>query len=104
VRGQAGELETLDGTGSMREPNDWRLRNQLSYFKRAELSWRDYRAFRPGWEHDHCEFCSAKFSEGNDSEALHAGFTTCDEYRWVCPQCFADFKDLFEWRVIVEAP
>jgi hypothetical protein len=46
----------------MREPNDWRLTNQLNYFKGVDLAWRRYRAYREGWEHDHCEFCFSEFA------------------------------------------
>jgi hypothetical protein len=31
--------------------------------------------------------------------ALHAGYTTADNYRWICAQCFADFADMFDWVV-----
>ncbi|MEA2165096.1 MAG: hypothetical protein QOK37_3223 [Thermoanaerobaculia bacterium] len=86
----------------MREPNDWRLRNQLTYLKGVVLEWRPYRAFREGWEHDHCEFCWDKFAEGDDADVLHAGYATADELRWICATCFADFKDLFAWVVVAE--
>jgi hypothetical protein len=84
----------------MREPNDWRLTHQLTYFKGVELAWRSYRAFREGWEHDHCEFCWSEFAERDDPEVLHDGYATLDEMQWVCPTCFEDFKDLFEWHVV----
>jgi len=44
----------------------------------------------------------AKFMEEDLREfpdILHAGYTTEDKYRWVCDQCFEDFKDRFQWRV-----
>lgn len=41
---------------------DWHLRDQGSYLKNAELFFFDYKVFREGWEHDHCEFCSGKFA------------------------------------------
>lgn len=84
----------------MREPNDWRLTNQLTYFRGVELVWRRYRAFREGWEHDHCEFCWSKLQEGEDAQTLHEGYATLDEMRWLCLSCFLDFRDLFEWRVV----
>jgi hypothetical protein len=34
------------------------------------------------------------------------GYATTDEhetgarYHWICKQCFDDFADLFEWRVV----
>jgi hypothetical protein len=87
----------------MREPDDWRLTNQLAYFKGVELSWRRYRAFRQGWEHDHCVFCWSEFAEREDAEVLHEGYATIDEMKWVCPTCFEDFKDIFEWRVLASS-
>ena len=82
----------------MREPNDWRLTNQLSYMKGAALGSRRYSAFRPGWEHDHCEFCHAEFAERDAPGVLREGYATPDEYRWVCATCFEDFRELFQWE------
>ena len=39
----------------------------------------------------------AKF--GESKEMLHSGYCTIDKYRWICEQCFQDFKDQFEWQV-----
>ena len=82
----------------MREEGDWRLTNQLSYFKGATLSWQRYRP-TDRWEHDHCEFCWIKFRDDEDPEILREGYATPDGYRWVCQTCFEDFKDLFEWKL-----
>ncbi|MDT7806778.1 MAG: hypothetical protein QOJ70_591 [Acidobacteriota bacterium] len=35
-------------------------------------------------------------------DVLHEGYATEDNYRWICEQCFKDFKDLFEWKVMAE--
>ena len=56
----------------------------------------------PEWDHDHCEFCSAKFMVEDLPDALHQGYATKDDYRWICERCFADFRDMFEWKVIDE--
>jgi hypothetical protein len=32
-------------------------------------------------------------------EALHEGYSTVDRLHWVCPGCFADFRDEFEWCI-----
>ncbi len=80
----------------MREPNDWRLTNQLSYLKGVEMTWRKYEAPRPDWDHDHCEFCWAKFADRSEPEILSEGFVTSEE-QWVCASCYEDFNDLFEW-------
>ena len=84
--------------------SDWRLTNQLTYLRGAALSFRRYRAYREGWEHDHCEFCFAEFAERDDPGVLREGYATEDEYRWICGQCFADFADLFEWTVAGKPP
>jgi phage terminase large subunit-like protein len=83
----------------VKEPNDWRLTNQEKYFKNAVLSWKKYTKYREGWEHDHCEFCRAKFMEQPGPEILTEGFATSDNYRWVCKTCFEDFKNLFQWQI-----
>jgi hypothetical protein len=55
-----------------------------------------YAPFRAGWDHDHCEFCSAKFSM-MDAD-LHEGYVTEDGYRWICEPCFLDFAESFGWH------
>lgn len=82
-------------------PDDWRRRGQERYLRGAMLFAREYRPYRIGWEHDHCEFCGAKFSylEGE----LRSGYTTDDGYHWICTQCFNDFRVEFGWRVDGEA-
>ena len=82
--------------------DDWRLQGQQRYLMGALLHWERWSRPRPGWDHDHCEFCWAKFLEEDLPEfpdILHAGYTTEDLYRWICEQCFEDFKDRFQWRV-----
>ena len=84
----------------MTDAEDWRLTNQQDYLSGVTLHWREYRARRPDWDHSHCEFCWAKFAErALATDVLHAGYTTDDEYRWICEKCFADFRDQFEWRL-----
>ncbi len=70
-----------------------------------------------GWDHDHCEFCWAKFMEPGSSEEARRyveedpdvfteGYAATEEhpnglrYHWVCPRCFDDFADRFGWAVI----
>ncbi len=54
----------------------------------------------PNWDHDHCEFCTAKFTIQGDLKGLREGFTTEDGYRWICQVCFEDFKNEFQWNVV----
>jgi len=77
--------------------DDWRLQGQEKYLKGAHLTLKTYSKNRKGWDHDHCEFCAAKFMEPETPDTLNMGYTTQDEYRWVCPQCFEDFKEMFKW-------
>jgi hypothetical protein len=51
-------------------------------------------------DHNHCEFCGSRFSlrPGDLSE----GYTTENQYRWICTLCFQDFRASFEWPVINE--
>jgi hypothetical protein len=88
----------------MTSDSDWRLQGQESYLLGVTLVRREYRAYpeNPKWDHDHCEFCFAKFSEMSSSETVQAGYSTPDEYRWICPTCFTDFKGRFNWIVAPE--
>jgi hypothetical protein len=78
---------------------DWRLLGQERYMTGLTLFRRTWRQTRADLDHDHCEFCGAKFSASEDIDVLHEGWTTHDEYRWVCDPCFRDFRDRFQWRV-----
>lgn len=80
---------------------DWRLQGQERYLQGATLVWRAYQRYSPSWDHDHCEFCGKTFAEIElIPEALHEGYTTEDNYHWVCRTCFEDFNERFEWTVI----
>jgi hypothetical protein len=83
----------------MRETDDWRLTNQDRYLKGVDLVWRTYKPANSSSDHDHCEFCLAKFMTDKSVEALSEGYATNDGYRWICKACFEDFSDLFSWRV-----
>ncbi len=80
---------------------DWRLRDQEKYLKGVTLHRKRYQRYSSTWDHDHCAFCWAKFAEENlIPDALHEGYTTADNYHWVCESCFEDFKDRFGWREV----
>lgn len=59
---------------------------------------RAYTRYAKDWDHDHCEFCMAKFSE--NPENLHEGYTTTDSYHWICEECYQDFKVVFQWTLV----
>ena len=78
--------------------NDWRLQGQEKYLKGLPLVKKRYEKYRDGWDHDHCEFCWRKFSER--AEDLNVGYATDDNYHWICEQCFIDFNNMFQWKVL----
>ncbi|HAU65886.1 MAG: hypothetical protein A2017_17525 [Lentisphaerae bacterium GWF2_44_16] len=84
----------------MIESNDWRLTGQKKLLFQKTLYFRTWKAPRPEWDHDHCTFCMDKFAALPDT--LHEGYTTKDNYVWICPNCFNDFKEMFQWVVGVE--
>jgi hypothetical protein len=83
----------------MRQPSDWRLMGQERYLKGVTLVHRSYHPANPTNDHDHCEFCKAKFLELVGPDVLRIGYTTLDGYRWICEICYGDFVDLFEWKI-----
>jgi hypothetical protein len=76
--------------------SDWRLAGQERYLKGVTLYWRKV-SLASVSDHEHCEFCGAKFMAGDGG--LHEGFTTENNYRWVCRPCFEDFRELFQWTI-----
>jgi hypothetical protein len=34
-----------------------------------------------------------------DGGDCHEGYTTDDQYRWICDTCFVDFRERFDWTV-----
>ena len=77
---------------------DWRLQGQETYLKGAILFFKKYSERVTQTDHDHCEFCWEKFSD-TISEALKAGYAMDDDYRWICSQCFEDFREMFQFKV-----
>lgn len=78
---------------------DWRLNGQENYLAGAVLFYRAWRQSRPNWDHDHCAFCGVKFAAFEGAGILHEGWTTDDEYHWICDTCFRDFRERFDWTV-----
>jgi hypothetical protein len=84
--------------------NDWRLDiGGGPEMYGVTLYWRTFTKLRDDWDHEHCEFCFAKFVESHESFAtastLSEGFVIPDGYKWVCSTCFEDFKEHFSWIV-----
>jgi len=86
--------------------SDWRLTNQEQYLKDVSLRMSRFtvRAGQPEWDHEHCEFCWAKIVEEkrktDGDDLLIEAYATEDGRRWVCPQCFSDFREMFQWTVV----
>jgi hypothetical protein len=88
----------------MMEENDWRLMGQEKFLKGVALVHRKYRQYRenPDWGHDHCSFCWVEFCLEGCVDAIQEGYAKEDDYHWICPKCFADFKDRFQWLAVEE--
>ena len=82
----------------MIETNDWRLQGQDKYLVGVQLAWKQYSRYSENRDHDHCEFCWAKFMEEEGPDILHEGYATENNYRWVCKKCYDDFKEMFKWK------
>lgn len=85
---------------------DWRLAGQEEWLVGLTLHRRPYFLWPEDWDHDHCEFCWAKFElpGGPRSDSLTEGWTTEDECHWLCDTCFADFRDRFKWTIRPRLP
>jgi hypothetical protein len=84
----------------MADPSDWRLQGQERYLKggnspAARIAGRRESRLGPR----SLEFCMAKFMVEDHDGVLHEGYCTLDDYRWICARCFADFQELFDWRL-----
>jgi hypothetical protein len=97
--------------------DDWRLNDQETWLRGAELTWKRYHARSQTWEHEHCAFCWAKFMDPDFSEAhrqhiaehpdvLTEGYTTTAshergaDHQWICGRCFDDFAERFAWHLV----
>ena len=78
--------------------NDWRLfREQEKYLYGVTLIQHSYQPSGSFNDHDHCEFCMAKFGQGMGE--LKYGYSTKDNNIWICPGCYDDFKKKFKWNL-----
>mgnify|MGYP003297993880 CR=1 FL=1 len=82
----------------MLEKNDWRLVSQQEYLMNADLKKEKYSQPTENWDHDHCAFCWNKFSY--NPEDLNMGYCTKDKKHWICEECFNDFKEMFNFKII----
>jgi hypothetical protein len=82
--------------------NDWRLLGQERYLTGVTLIRKRYADKLTNTDHDHCEFCGTKFSDTIPGSLIE-GYTTSDDYRWICDTCYNDFKQQFKWRLTENA-
>jgi hypothetical protein len=81
---------------------DWRITNQEKTLAGRTFRWAAWTPYRPGWDHDHCEFCWEEFGAADsDHVKFSAGWVTADDNRsWVCPACMTDFRDRFRFTTV----
>jgi hypothetical protein len=71
------------------------------------VHWSTWTPYREHWDHDHCAFCAAEISDRpvDDHTEYNAAWVTEDNnYDWICPVCFVDFREQFGWAVEGSAP
>ncbi len=78
----------------MVEENDWRIQGQEKCLGGKTFH---FHSFEPSDtnDHEHCVFCTEKFGV----DYTKAGYSTMDDYYWVCEECFEDFKDMYSLKV-----
>lgn len=79
--------------------DDWRLTGQEDYLLSAKLKEvipSDHLKVldNPEYFHEHCEFCMTK-PEDNKEQKFYC---TLDNYRWICEECYNDFKEKFRFE------
>jgi hypothetical protein len=82
------------------EDDDWRLMGQERYLLNKPMRLRVWKSPKPSWDHDHCEFCTAKIWDHPEDGEFAVAYVTADEGdHWVCPPCFEDFQSRFGWTI-----
>lgn len=79
--------------------NDWRLNGQEEYLFGETLYFRKWDMSNIN-SHEHCIFCWEKIS--SILNTLHEGYVTSTNRYWICPKCFDDFKDSFQWHLQIQ--
>ena len=89
----------------MNEDWRWESLETSPYLLNVHFIRKQYREYRPGWDHDHCVACCATLAEpGYTGEnVVHEGYATTAEYvhgsdyAWACITCFEAFGDRMGW-------
>jgi hypothetical protein len=79
--------------------DDWRLSWGHDHLLGAVFRLVEFRTRDPMWDHEHCEFCWGKITDQPIPDTLRSGYTTEDSRHWVCPTCFEDFRERFQFRL-----
>lgn len=66
----------------------------------AKLKWRAWKMPKPTWDHDHCEFCWAKFMEPGNPDTLPEGYWVEAQDAWICKECFEKRRGDHHWVVV----
>lgn len=93
-------IEVVEAVFKIIKCHDWRLNGQEKYLLYAEVievNPSEYISkYRTRSEfHTHCEFCMNKVEE--NLQKKH--YCTTDYYRWICNECFEDFKEMFNFSI-----
>ena len=81
------------------EADDPRLASDNSFLADYTWQWSSWFTKRAEWDHDHCEFCGAKFMASGEDDVLQEGFMAQDGYYWICRECFDDFAETYAWKL-----
>lgn len=101
-----GDEDVNRKTNMEESDSDWRLAGQENWLQGIRLKLVEFRKRegREDWDHEHCEFCWQKIVERADvvkydAEVICEAY--CDEVgcRWICPTCFRDFQERFDWQL-----
>lgn len=88
----------------MKQKDDWRLGGHERHLRGVMVIRRKQRHYsrNPEWDHDQCQFCGATSSLLDNPDYLKEGYATTDDYRWICPVCYEDFKYDLDWKVMAD--
>ena len=77
--------------------DDWRIMGQEGYLLDKELLYIQFDRSICIEDYDQCEFCWKCFDEDKD-QIQYAYFEPIGK-KWICQDCFNDFKEYFHWTV-----
>jgi len=97
--------------------DDWRLTWHEDALYDAVFRPRRFRALDVSYEHEHCKLCWTKFMDpdfdprhrqfiAENPEVLTSGYASVETRRagvpryFICPTCFADFRERYRWALV----